>query len=225
MRSGRREVLIASLVVLSVVLVPGGVAPNSPIRPGMVATVPAGQCTLNFIFDGPSGQVYVGIAAHCVEPGDTVTTTGYPHFGSVVYDDDAARDFALIQVRQEFVSSVSAEVKGHPGMPTGVTTFQETTVGDIVLLSGYGLLWSTTTITQEKRLGPLFSDNQNSYCADAPALWGDSGGPVLHQKTGKALGFVSALGVFCPSSLTGSTIQGAIAKATADGFPITLRTA
>ena len=50
-------------------------AGTAPIHPGVQVVSPAGQCTANFVFvDG--GEVYLGLAAHCVALGDATDING-----------------------------------------------------------------------------------------------------------------------------------------------------
>ncbi len=223
----------ASLAALAIVAaaIPVGPAaanhPTDPIQPGDLVNTSAGQCTLNWVFDGTgsnAGKVYFGIAAHCGEPGNTASSPPMSNFGTLVYDDDGFRDFALIEVSSSWVAHVSPAMRGWPQYPTGVTTWTETAIGDLIQHSGHGLGFGVHSVTQQKRVGVLQSDNANTYCSNSPVDWGDSGGPLAHVKTGKALGFVSHLAPECPSWLAGGTIEGAISSATAAGFPIVLRT-
>ena len=58
------------------------------------------------------------------------------------------------------------------------------------------------------------------YGAGTNAIWGDSGGPVIHLDTGAALGIVSRLGVGTvpPSELTGPTLPYIFAELAKAGF-------
>lgn len=214
--------IVAPLIALSASNAVGGLA--NPIQPGDSATSQGAGCTLNFVFDGPNGEVYVGIAAHCVNGGALVSTPGYVNFGTVVYDNDGPIDFALIRVHANNEASVDPSVRGHPTFPTGVAEFPETFAGDLLRFSGYGVGFSNHPLTREQRVGVLVTDSTVHYCSEAPVSFGDSGGPVLHDATGKALGIVSGTGFGCASWLTGPTVSGAIAAAGSAGFPVTLRT-
>lgn len=199
--------------------------PFDPIQPGDRVGSPEGGCTLGFIFDGADGGTYAGIAGHCVEVGQRVRTGGYGAFGTVVYDDDARQDFALIAVDDDKAGHVRPAVRGHPAAPTGYTSIADTAPGDVVRLSGYGAGFDLTSTTRERRVGILLWDTAREYCVDGPVLWGDSGGPVVHDATGKALGIVSRLDpVDCPGWLVGSTVEGAILQAAEDGYLLSLRT-
>lgn len=206
-------------------------AATDTIQPGDLVHTSVGSCTLNFVFDGTgprAGNVYIGTAAHCVRSvGELASTGGGEEFGVVAAFGNpwryTARDWALIEVLPEFESSISPTLKGHPAYPTGYTTADETNVGDLVQLSGYGVPFYATTPTQEQRRGVVSLDEEYQHRVYAPLLWGDSGGPIVHVPTGKALGIVSRLcTALCTE--TGPTVRGIVEQAAAAGFPVTLRT-
>jgi hypothetical protein len=215
--------LLAPALFLALLLPAPVAQANNPIQPGDIVFTNLGQCTLDFVFDGAGGETYFGIAGHCVSLNSDVSTTGHNGFGTVVYDDDFSADFALIRVKTAHVPSVAAAVKGHPGMPTGVVQPGNASTGDLLLFSGYGLLFGSTQLTQEERVGVLYSTGEVGYCATGPALFGDSGGPVLHANSSKALGIVNRLG--CVGTVSGTLVSYAIQRATSQGFPISLRAA
>ncbi len=221
-----RSLPVLILAVLALALPPVGANHGgNHIQPGDRL---GGYCTLNFVFDGPGGEVYIGTAAHCIDDiGEVVSTAGFANFGIAVYDDDAVLDFGLIQVKDSFKAHVLAEVIGHPGMPNGSTMSTETQRNDEVLFSGYGIGFDLTARTRQDRSGLLWSDTASTFKLNGPVVNGDSGGPILHAATGKALGIVSEYGIFSlpPTTDSGPTLQGILAKTAADGFPITLRTA
>lgn len=231
MRASRRLRSI-SLAVLVVGVLGVAAAPmpathaTDVLQPGDHVATADGGCTLNFVFDGPAGETYLGIAGHCVDVGDRVRSDPHGAFGTVVYDDDRGQDFALIEVDEDKVDRVSPEVRGHPGTPTGVATREATGEGDPVSFSGWGLGFSLSAMTRQERTGTLVWDTDRMVCVEGPVAFGDSGGPVLHGPTGEALGIVSRISPFeCGGWIVGSTVEGAILQATLDGFPITLRTA
>ncbi len=234
----RRLSLAAGGVALVVFLlpVPAVSGPGSLIQPGVMVN---DNCTLNFVYDGVgvnAGRVFIGVAAHCVEAiGQSASTDAHPDFGEVAYIGDAAgttSDFAFFEVYPALHASVSPEVKGHPGKPVGSTVFGETMLGDEVRFSGHGLVFAETQQTQEGRFGVLAADTAEEWWAYGPVLFGDSGGPVLHE-SGKALGIVTEIttSFACCGQEThavvgagGPTLEGILAKAAADGFPVALRT-
>jgi hypothetical protein len=171
----------------------------------------------------------MGTAAHCVEKvGQDVRLWDGRVFGDVALigdEDSTVADYAFIAVRSAFVSQVSPAVKGSPGLPRGgYTTPSTTSRGDSVQISGYGVGFSLTSATRQRRTGIMGYDDSQLYDLTGPILWGDSGGPLVHLRTGRALGIVSRL---CLGVCTeeGPTVQGILAKANARGFPLRLRTA
>jgi hypothetical protein len=231
-----RAIVLVLLVASAAPHVAG--AAFDPIQPGDLYN---GVCTLNFVFDGAgalAGNVYIGTAAHCVFDGvgEDASTTGNSNFGDVVFLGDVGEDengvpgvqsdFALIQVRAAFEERVVADVRGHPGMPTGHTLSTATAAGDRLLLSGYGMGFDLTGATRENRTGVLTGDTPREYTADTLAVNGDSGGPVL-RADGKALGVISQYNFvdLPPSTDVGPTVQGILAELSALGYPVTLRTA
>ncbi|MBW3582237.1 MAG: S1 family peptidase [Euryarchaeota archaeon] len=219
------------VALLAVVVLPApaaeaqiGSGPFEKIQPGVRITTSAGSCTLNFIFDGANGKVYAGTAAHCVsDVGEKIDIWGFPDFGTVVYDDDARTDFALLEIDTKYHADVDPAVKGHSGFPTGHTLRTQTSLGDHVRFSGYGMVYDRTTTTQEERIGALFSDDSDSYRLYGPTIFGDSGGPVMHDKTGKALGIVSAISLITGMTV-GPTVEGILARLSGAGYDVTLRT-
>ena len=208
---------------------PGGAA-TDPIQPGDEIATSVGGCTLNFIYDGTGaqeGKVYGGTAAHCVSAvGEDVELGSGETFGDVALIGDESStvaDYAFIEIRPEFHARVNPAMKGHPAYPTGATTASETTVGDTVQLSGYGVGFGLTGPTQEERVGVISYDDDEQHEVVAPLIFGDSGGPLVHIETGKAYGIVSRLCIgVCEEE--GPTVEGLLAKAAARGFTVTLRT-
>ena len=209
---------------------PAGAA-GEVIQPGIEISTSVGGCTLNFIYDGTgalAGNVYGGTAAHCVSKvGERVQLGSGETFGTVALigdENSTVGDYAFIEVLPGLHSRVVAAMKGHPSYPTGVTTAAETTVGDLVQLSGYGVGFGLTEPTQEERVGTSTYDDAEEHEVVAPLIFGDSGGPLVHIPSGKAYGIVSRLCVgICEEE--GPTVEGLLAKAAARGFTVTLRTA
>ncbi|HEU0131948.1 MAG TPA: trypsin-like serine protease [Mycobacteriales bacterium] len=226
-----KRVLLTALG-LTAALLPGPAAHASGgyLQPGDYMVAGSSACTTNFVYDGTgslAGKVYLGTAAHCVtNVGQDVADINGTVWGDVALIGDqnsTAPDYAFIEVRAAHVSRVRAWVKGYPNYPTGYTTSNETATGDLVQVSGYGLGFDLTNVTQEKRQAVLTFDDAQTHNVLGPIDFGDSGGPLVHVKTGKALGIVSRLCTGACSE-TGPTVQGIIAKAAARGFTVTLRT-
>lgn len=223
-----RSLLLPALVALSVVAPAGAAQAAQTLQPGAYHESDDGSCTLNFAYTGPSGETLLGTAAHCVPQGvgTRVRDLDGVEFGTVSFygDQDVMEwDFAFIKVDAEDVARVSAAVKGYPQYPKGFTTPGETATGDIVQASGYGLGFGTTKPTQEQRKAVLSFDDAEIHTLTGPIIFGDSGGPFVHVKTGKALGIVSRLCIGVCSE-EGPTVQGLIAKAASRGYSVTLRT-
>jgi hypothetical protein len=229
MRSALRALTLVAIAT-GAVLAPSAGAAGELIQPGAYSQSGDAACTLNFVYDGTgpvAGRTFIGTAAHCVSAvGDDVALSSGEAFGDVAVignADTTQPDWALIEIRPEFLNRVSAGVKGHPEYPTGVTTPQDTAEGDLVQLSGYGLGFDMVDVTQEQRVAVMGYDDDELYDVVGPIDFGDSGGPLVHVASGKALGIVSRLCVgVCTEE--GATVQGVLAKAAEAGFPITLRT-
>jgi hypothetical protein len=230
----RRIALLLAAVASTLVGVgssplPAGAA-GEPIQPGVEIVTGGSGCTLNFIYDGvgaQAGKVYGGTAAHCVQSvGQTSQLGTGETFGTValIGDENVSElDYAFIEISPALHSRVNAAMKGHPSYPTGVTTAAETSTGDLVQLSGYGLGFGLTQPTQERRVGIVSYDDAELHTTVAPLIFGDSGGPLVHVPTGKAWGIVSRLCIgVCEEE--GPTVEGLLAKAAARGFTVRLRT-
>lgn len=219
----------ATLVLAILVGIPAvaadGPDANTYIQPGSEVLTPVGGCTLNFVWKD-AANTYVGTAGHCAEgTGGRVSTPGHGAWGSIVLDIDGDTDFALIRVDAAKVPMVRAAVQ-HWGGPTGVATAAETRAGDVLALYGYGVGFSVNEVTRAKQ-GVLVSDNAAQYEADTWAVYGDSGGPVLHKATGKALGIVSAFNFVDvpPTTDAGPTLAHIQAQLAARGYNVVLQTA
>jgi hypothetical protein len=133
-------------------------------------------------------------------------------------------DFSLIKIDAARYGEVNPAVRNWGG-PTGSTVSTQTNTGDVLLLSGYGLAFSTLAQTRG-RPGILANDTPTAYLAELPAIFGDSGGPVIEASTGRALGIVSGIAVTIPpSTLLGPTIEGTLKTLAAHGFAVQLVTA
>jgi len=220
-----RTTLFAMVIALFAVF-PAGSTAAGTLQPGQYHETDTGACTMNFVYDGGGGP-YLGTAAHCVAGvGDVVRDMDGDRFGAVAYignQNTTADDWALIRVDADDVGRLNPSVKGSPQYPTGVTTPTETTTGDPIQLSGYGLGFGTNPVTQERRVAVMGFDDNEIYDVTGPLIFGDSGGPLVHIPSGKALGIVSRLCVgVCTEE--GATVQGVIAKAAAKGVAVSLRT-
>ncbi len=222
----RRLTLSTVAACAAAVAIPASASAAGTLQPGAYHETDAGSCTLNFVYNAPDGTV-LGTAAHCVTAvGERVRDIDGEEFGTVSFKGDensTTGDFAFIKVDAEDLGRVSPAVKGYPQYPTGYTVPTETSTGDLVQASGYGVGFGTTKPTQEQRKAVLGYDDADEHTLTGPVLFGDSGGPFVHIKTGKALGIVSRLCVGVCSE-EGPTVQGIIDQAAAAGYPVSLRT-
>ena len=207
---------------------------SSPIRPGSSL----GYCTFNYIFyevvyatpevPNPVPDAFIGTAGHCTdEPGERVTLEGLGEIGTVVYDSDVVDsdvDFSLIQLDAERVAQTNPQMRGFEG-PKGVAMPATLALGDRVDVYGYGILVGEREETRP-RWGLLTDWTEKEYVADMPAVNGDSGAPLLHDKTGNALGIISRYGIdqVPPSTDVGPLVAWALAEVRAAGFDVVLAT-
>lgn len=226
---------LVALVTLAFLLAPLALAPVqatiNTIQPGDFMASSVGGCTLNYVFDGTgpiAGRVFIGTAAHCVASvGESIDSSPFADFGTVAAIGSAGSartDWAIIEVKPEFERWIKAYVKGHPDMPTGVATHGEASMGDLIQISGYGMVFNTAAPTQERRVGVLTEWLNDQHYMAGPIVFGDSGGPLTLIESGKALGLNSRLCVVGACTEFGPTIEGMMAQAAAQGFTLSLRT-
>lgn len=188
---------------------PPGLPAQKSIQPG-AAVCPVGgplddgtcaqYSTLNFVFEGQDGALYIGASAHNFGAvGDRATIRGEPSpFGTVVFDDDTidflhpgdppnpdGTDFALIRIDPAREQDVQPAVRFFGG-PTGVAQPAETSVGDVI--SAYGQGRPDLSTPTGPRTGYLLDDSDRVFSSTVPESGGDSGMPYVHAATGKALG-------------------------------------
>jgi len=221
----RSSVLVSAIIAVAVSLAPGGArAAETLIQPGAEVFSSVGQCTLNYVFRN-GGTLYIGTAGHCSKRvGDVMTDANNGRIGTVAFRIQSGDDdFTLIQIDPARYGEVSSSVRNWGG-PTGSTVSTETGLGDILLLSGYGVGFSLLDQTRG-RPGILADDTPTAFFAELPAIFGDSGGPVIEASTHKALGIVSGIGVTVPpTTLLGPTVEGTLKTLAAHGWPVQLVT-
>ncbi|MGH9187076.1 MAG: trypsin-like serine protease [Acidimicrobiales bacterium] len=229
-----------TLVVAALMTTATQVAQTTPTAALLTPTIQPGarhvlSCTLSFVYDGldaQAGRVFIGTAAHCVtQVGQDVALLASPlePFGDVAVIGaflDAATDWALIEVRPEFVSRVSPALVNHPQYPTGSTTSDGTSAGDLVQLNDLLFIPRQVALSYDDAEIYRVTGTLTSPPSVVPS---DSGGPLVHVPSGAALGIVSqglncALPALVCEEYQGPTVQGIMAKAAAAGFPVTLRT-
>ena len=172
-------------------------------------------------------RLYAGTAGHCVKGvGARVSTNDGP-FGTVAFsvlteDGDAFDDIAFIEIDREKERLVNPKMLGFNG-PTGLISGKDAKPGDTVHVYGNGLLVGETELTRP-RSGSLKYSDSNYYGATLPAIFGDSGGPVLH-KSGAALGIVDHLVISTDlTTLNGNTVERALSLAKNAGLNLELVT-
>jgi hypothetical protein len=130
-----------------------------------------------------------------------------------------------VRIDPELVASTNPTMLGWGG-PTGFVTTDELAVGDQVDVHGYGILLGDLDATRS-RFGYLVNWTEDEYVANMPAVNGDSGSPLLHDATGKALGIISRYGFAAmpPSTDTGPMMPWIFRDLEAAGFDVSLATA
>lgn len=225
------------------------------LRPG-VFTAGAVGCTVGFLYVDPvTDTYYASLAAHCVDSADGTTndSTGQRiaietgnllnaaplEIGSVVYDSDGptpssllgddaspAVDFILIRLDPGINLIANPQVLELQG-PTGFIDADcaGARQGDTIAFYGQGQPFQISG-QLHRREGPLLSCSDTTHSSAVPVYWGDSGSPVLHTVTGKALGFLTSS--LMPAVMFGTTLPyvfselaksgfGSVALATVDG--------
>jgi hypothetical protein len=235
----QHRMLLTAAVFAAVLALPATAAAQK-IQPGESIVADGSFCTLNWIYDG-GGGTYAGTAAHCVSGvGQEVSlatgSLGEPieRIGEVAFrgDPDApGRDYAFIRIDAEDLSQVDPALKGHPGIPTGVS--RNAAEGDVIQFSGYGVGFHLTQPTREARVGVLNWTDGTEHLVLGAVTPGDSGGPVANVTDGNtAFGIVNTVGVAVNSdALTvghvgegGNNVEFVLADAAAHGFTVVLRT-
>lgn len=248
-----------TFVVLAIALAAAPVASTAtaslgaedPIQPGdpLVGSDDQPFCTLSFAYDSQTNaSVYFSTAAHCVSEGDVVSTTSHPDFGTVEFVGNESRvqeDYVLIRVHDDELEHVEGAVLGYPDMPTGVATPEDTMLGDLTPMSGWGIATNQFATTREERTGVLVEHTEDLVRLVGPVTNGDSGGPWLHE-SGLALGIASQITVTAgtggedvetpagtitapvPSAFVGDqgpTVQTLLEDVAGNGYDLSIRTA
>lgn len=214
---------LALAAVLAAPALPAGSVDGGTIQPGNSVSTSIGGCTLNFVFrdvGGDAPRTYIGTAAHCVAAvGDRVED-----WGRVVWRGEVASpcDFALLAIDAEDVARVNPAVRRWGG-PTGIADRDAAALGDPLAIYGYGLGYGATEATRA-RVGVLRLTNERIYASYTPAIFGDSGGPVLRLDTGEAFGVIDTIGPYA-STMAGAHMENVMARLARDGFDVELVTA
>lgn len=212
---------VAALALLPTLGVSASAA--TAIQPGARIVSGDSACTQNFIFEDTTGDLYAGTAAHCVaQVGDRVANDD-GEFGTVAYmgdPDSNSADVAFIKIDSDKEGAVSPTMLGFGG-PGGFISGDEAGFLDGVRLHGHGLILGDTSLTRS-RSGVLQASDSQEYFATLPAIFGDSGGPVLHE-SGAALGIISRIATGAlGATVEGPTVEHALRLASAAGLDLTL---
>lgn len=224
-------------------------APDSALlRPGSMIETGSSGCTAGFLFVDPVKQLYyMGTAAHCASGGASDDGTGQrvavetaigtvvtipesrQEIGTVVFDSDSPDlqqnfgvdggvDFALVLL------DPGLNEKSHPQVismnaPTGFIDCADTASGDRFSFHGHGMVFGGADATRT-RPGVLVVCDGNNYAGYTAAIFGDSGGPAVHDANGLALGFISGAGLDTtpPTELIGPTLPYVLRELSKAGF-------
>jgi hypothetical protein len=242
-----RTLRAAAVAAAAVALAAAPASAAEPkIQPGESIVADGAYCTLNWIYDGTgaeAGQVFAGTAAHCVtgvgqEVSLAAGSLGDPieRIGEVAFvgnADEHGRDYAFIRIDDEDLPQVDAALKGHPAIPTGVSTQATASLGDVMQFSGNGVGFHLTQPTRESRVGILNWTDGSEHEATGPVTPGDSGGPIANVTDGnKAYGIVDTVGVGINADALhvvtagegGANLEFVLADAASRGFSVELRT-
>lgn len=219
----RRLLALAALLALSLPAPAEAAVTAVQIQPGAGISTPIGGCTLNFVYKDQFDVTYVGTAGHCADVGHRIRSGDGTEFGTVVFSENAypVNDFALIRIDEDDLDLVSPAMR-YWGGPTGLFTYGDGARNDTVLSYGYGLGYGTTEYTR-RRIGTLQTTTPQKYQAALNCIFGDSGGPVVHGPTGKALGVIDVLAA---PGTGGVLIQNSLKRVKiALGLELTVQTA
>jgi trypsin len=185
------------------------------------------RCTLAYIFRDKRKRLYVITAGHCTQRlGQTMFSERNTAFGTVVYRvTKGTDDVALILITPSHYGEVQPAVRVWGG-PTGYTMPRDVHRGDEILFTGDSYVLGDVSATSARN-GYLLSQDARHFSADTSASEGDSGGPFLIAKTGRALGIVWDFGTeeSPPSTDAGPTIQRILALFSRAGWRLSLVTA
>ena len=211
------------------------------LRPGS-RILPSG-CTVGFLYVDPVQQTYyLGTAAHCINSANGATQDGtgtrvvlddpdtgqdLGEIGTVVFDSDGPLpagvgavggggvDFTLIQLDPGINLIANPAEISQPG-PTGYLSCAELVAGESVGFYGHGTPFYSTGL-MNSRVGAVLRCNSDETYAEVgiPIFQGDSGGPMLHLDSGKAIGHCSG---GAGSYMEGPTMDYVFSELAATGF-------
>lgn len=230
-----RGVLIASVLLISA-LAPAAPATADSLwckvqvfpcphqaQPGEASNA----CTLNFFFESTTNSTrYVALPKHCVDEEhlgeDEVVESDGP-LGEVAWTDPV-HDVALVRI-YDHRTDITPHVRQWTG-PTGIATADDVDYGDRVCLYGWGQVFMFRNETRRRCGRVEIVDNDGDmaeFDASIPGWVGDSGAPVIHYETGRALGMVTSGTPLASSG--GPTTCAMLHRYATHGFDLSLMTA
>ena len=203
---------------------PVGAAETCPgVRPGAVVNSFVGQCTLNFLFQAPSGTRYIGTAGHCALEAPAVggqagEHTWAPGTGPVATDAAGNRigtwvyailqdpkDFSLIQLDPGVQSSPQM---CHFGGPTGINS-DTPGLDSPTTLEIYGEGIGVSTVLPARSMVALGMPDPDHVYAQGVVVPGDSGSGVI-SADGRAVGVAVTTGIHTSSFGTSGIDAGEV---------------
>ena len=186
---------------------PVGVGSCPGVRPGAEVQTQVGLCTLNFLFEAPDHERYIGTAGHCIlgeggPMGDNVGEKTWPKGGGPVAKDAGGHRigefaYAILQDPKDFsLIRLDSGVESSPEMcqfggPTGIN--DDVGNGTKVLEYWGNGIGIGTALPARSAVADGFPDPNHVYAAGL-ALPGDSGSAVITDD-GRALGVLVTVGL------------------------------
>lgn len=195
---------------------------DRPIQPGaqMWTADQSAKCTMGFLFySSVTKKHYVSTAAHCLPvpcSGGRMLAAemaNAPAFGECKYKsgDERYKDYGLIEVYDAYASS--AFMTGSVRLWGGPTDYARQNRGDGIsdlqpldTVLGFGSTGYQRAVPKAGVAG-CWSERFQLFRADMSVSVGDSGGPVLLAKNGRAVGLVSGLYPAEQAIVAGPTIS------------------
>jgi hypothetical protein len=185
------------------------------VRPGALTLIPSEgvSCTLGFVYSDKTGKTYITTAGHCA------AAEGKQHLwaagkGPIAQDGNgkAFGRFVFASFKGIYDIGIIAVNKGvkvnaamcHFGGPTGLSTNRSS---GLATIEHYGNALGFGDVLPARTGLVLGMQDPNEIVALLASFKGDSGGPVVAGGSGRALGYVTSIGVGV------NTVQGSIIAA------------
>ena len=186
---------------------PVGIGSCPGVRPGAEVQTQVGLCTLNFLFEAPDHERYIGTAGHCIlgeggPMGDNVGEKTWPKGQGPVAKDSAGHRigefaYAILQDPKDFsLIRLDPGVEASPEMcqfggPTGIN--DDVGDGNKVLEYWGNGIGIGSTVPARSAVAKGFPNADHVYALGL-ALPGDSGSAVISDD-GRAVGVLVTVGV------------------------------